>query len=100
MSDDIIIVKEIVIMIKSILCEDVKLPPAGSTILFETIREMGSKFEDTTWDTHSVRIGDSTPESIIDACDELRKQANDDHHVYIEGFEHVRGPFYKVWIGS
>lgn len=91
-------------MINSILCEDVKIPKIGSKIVFEYIIELGSSWKDSKIGVAERTLTDNSPEGIIDLCNELRKDADDNHHVYIEGFELMenakRHNVYQVWLGS
>ena len=87
-------------MIRSILCENVKIPAIGSDVVYEYILETGKSMDDTKWGKAIATITDNSEEGIKDLVDVLRKKANDNHHVYIEGFEPTGNGMYRVWIGS
>lgn len=81
----------------SILCEDVTIPPAGSRITYTYIS--GGDYPNYEKSEVSSFLSSGDLDDVIRCVDSLRKQACDDHHVFIEGFEkHEFG--FSVILGS
>ena len=86
-------------MIKSIMCDNVTLPPAGSRITYTYIS--GGDYPNYERSQVSSFLADGSVEDVIRACDSLRTQADDDHHVFIEGFQFdFEDNSYEVILGS
>lgn len=91
--------------IKSVLCEDLINPPAGARLVYRFI-ESGT-YPNYEWAEVSSFLsgidsvdGVASDKDVIRAVDSLRTQANDDHHIFIEGFEKTEDGSYEVVLGS
>lgn len=85
------------VQIKSIMCEDVQLPPAGSRVTYRYIS--GGSYPNYEWAEVSSFLADGSTDDVIRAADSLRTQSGDEHHVFIEGFDLVDGS-YEIILGS
>jgi hypothetical protein len=72
-----------------------ELPPADSKVVYQYHDEVYGLCEVSTF------LTDASEKDVIRAVDSLRAQANDDHHVFIEGFiQRDEDRAYRVILGS
>ena len=87
----------------SIWCEGVQPHAdmkAGSRVIYTTITGVCEKTEKYTWSEFSTFVGSFDQEGIQNAVDSLLIQANDGHHVFIEGFEKTEDGSFEAVMGS
>lgn len=85
-------------ILRSVLCEDLINPPAGARLTYRYI--VGGEFPNYEWAEVSSFLSDASDKDVIRAVDSLRKQADDDHHIFIEGFDKNEDGSYRVVLGS
>ena len=85
----------------SIWCEDVKIPAEfkeGTRLVYTYIN--GQDENGYTFAEVSSFLATATQEDIQRAVDSLLNQADDSHHVFIEGFDLTDNGSYEVILGS
>ena len=85
----------------SIWCEEVKIPAEfkeGTRLVYTFIN--GKDENGYTFAEVSSFLATATQEDIQRAVDSLLNQADDSHHVFIEGFDLTDNGSYEVVLGS
>lgn len=88
-------------MVKSIWCEDVTIPAemkAGSRLTYTYIS--GGSYPDYNFSEVSSFIAVAEQSDIERAVESLLTQADDHHHVFIEGFDRKEDGSFEVVLGS
>ena len=85
-------------IINSVLCDGVVNPPAGARLVYRFIS--GGEYPNYEKTEVSTFLVNADRSDLIRAVDSLRQQANDDHHIFIEGFEKRKDGSYRVILGS
>lgn len=85
----------------SIMCENVDTSAlkANDRLTFTTITGKDENNE-YTWSQFSSFLATASLDDIHRAVDSLLSQANDAHHVFIEGFEKAEDGSFEVILGS
>jgi len=89
-------------MIKSIWCEDVVVPAemkANSRITYSFINAKDAE-GNYTWAQVSSFVAVPNQEDVQRAVDSLLNQADDHHHIFIEGFDRNEDGSFEVVLGS
>ena len=72
-----------------------ELPPADSKIVYQYYNDANELCEVSSF------LSDASEKDVIRAVDSLRAQANEDHHIFIEGFiQRDEDRAYRVILGS